>query len=116
MVFASNGDRGMNHEAIRNVNPSVVTIRGNVAYDAKDQVIEIDQAEYEAEVARLDAEHAATEYKRLRAPEYPAIGDQLDAILKHLNYRRTQGDDLVQEMDDIIGDWLAVKARFPKNG
>ena len=106
----------MNHEAIRNINPAVVTIRGDVAYDANEQVIEIDQAAYDAEVARLEAEQAATEYKRLRAPEYPAIGDQLDAILKHLNYRRTQGDDLVQEMDDIIGDWLAVKARFPKNG
>ena len=106
----------MNHEAIRNINPAVVTIRGDVAYDANEQVIEIDQAAYEEEVARLEAEQAATEYKRLRAPEYPAIGDQLDAILKHLNYRRTQGDDLVQEMDDIIGDWLAVKARFPKNG
>jgi len=106
----------MKHDAIRNINPAVVTIRGNVAYDVNEQVIEIDQAAYDAEVARLEAEHAATEYKRLRAPEYPAIGDQLDAILKHLNYRRTQGDELVQEMDDIIGDWLAVKARFPKNG
>jgi len=74
------------------------------------------EAEIEAAHAEWEAEHAATEYKRLRAPEYPAIGDQLDAILKHLNYRRTQGDELVQEMDDIIGDWLAVKARFPKNG
>jgi len=106
----------MKHDAIRNINPAVVTIRGDVAYDVNEQVIEIDQAAYDAEVARLEAEHAATEYKRLRAPEYPAIGDQLDAILKHLNYRRTQGDELVQEMDDIIGDWLAVKARFPKNG
>jgi|DEB0MinimDraft_6_1074348.scaffolds.fasta_scaffold30288_3 hypothetical protein len=74
------------------------------------------QAQIEAAHAEWEAEYAATEYKRLRAPEYPAIGDQLDAILKHLNYRRTQGDELVQEMDDIIGDWLAVKARFPKNG
>jgi hypothetical protein len=73
------------------------------------------EAEIEAAHVEWEAEHAATEYKRLRAPEYPSIGDQLDAILKHLNYRRTQGDDLVQEMDDIIGDWLAVKARFPKN-
>jgi len=73
------------------------------------------EAEIEAAHAEWEAEHAATEYKRLRAPEYPAIGDQLDAILKHLNYRRTQGDELVQEMDDIIDDWLAVKARFPKN-
>jgi hypothetical protein len=73
------------------------------------------EAEIEAAHAEWEAEQAATEYKRLRAPEYPPIGDQLDAILKHLNYRRTQGDDLVQEMDDIIGDWLSVKARFPKN-
>ena len=106
----------MKFEAMKNLNPAVVTCIGDVAYDANEQVIEIDQPSYDAELARLEAEHAATEYKRLRAPEYPAIGDQLDAILKHLNYRRTQGDELVQEMDDIIGDWLAVKARFPKNG
>jgi hypothetical protein len=74
------------------------------------------QAELETAWSEWQAEQDETEYKRLRAPEYPAIGDQLDAILKHLNYRRTQGDELVQEMDDIIGDWLAVKARFPKNG
>lgn len=73
--------------------------------------------ELEIEAAHLEweAEHAATEYKRLRAPEYPDIGDQLDAILKHFAYRRTQGDELVQDMDNIIGAWLAVKARFPKN-
>jgi len=107
----------MNHQAIYNTHPNVVGIDdGRGAMDAQGNLVEIDQAAYDAEVARLEAEQAATEYKRLRAPEYPAIGDQLDAILKHLNYRRTQGDELVQEMDNIIGDWLAVKARFPKNG
>ncbi len=106
----------MDHLIIYKTHPQVVNIRGDVAYDANGQVVEIDQSAYDAEIARLEAEQVATEYKRLRAPEYPPIGDQLDAILKHLNYRRTQGDDLVQEMDDIIGDWLAVKARFPKNG
>jgi chemotaxis response regulator CheB len=107
----------MNHQAIRNTHPNVVRIDDSKgAMDANGNLVNIDQAAYEAEVLRLEAEHAATEYKRLRALEYPAIGDQLDAILKHLNYRRTQGDELVQEMDDIIGDWLAVKARFPKNG
>ena len=71
----------------------------------------------EIEVAHAEwrAEQDATEYKRLRAPEYPAIGDQLDALLKHLNYRRTQGDELVQDLDDIIASWLSVKQRFPKN-
>ena len=69
----------------------------------------------EAECEAAKAEYDATEYQRLRAPEYPPIGDQLDALLKHLNYRRTQGDALVQDLDDIIGEWLNVKARFPKN-
>ena len=94
------------HEAVNE--PEITWISTDIPQPSDDVIV--------AEVARLEAEQAATEYKRLRAPEYPAIGDQLDAILKHLNYRRTQGDDLVQEMDDIIGDWLAVKARFPKNG
>ena len=65
--------------------------------------------------AEWQAEQAATEYQRLRSTEYPPIGDQLDAILKHLNYRRTQGDDLVQGLDDIIGDWLSVKSKYPKD-
>ncbi len=62
----------------------------------------------------LQAEFDASEYRRLRAPEYPPIGDQLDALLKHLNYRRTQGDELIQELDDIIGEWLSTKQKFPK--
>ena len=54
-------------------------------------------------------------YVEKRQAEYPSVGDQLDALLKHLNYRRTQGDALVQDLDDIIGDWLNVKSRFPKD-
>ena len=73
------------------------------------------ESEIETAHAEWQAEQDATEYKRLRAPEYPPIGDQLDALLKHLNYRRTQGDALVQDLDDIIGDWLNVKSRFPKD-
>jgi len=38
------------------------------------------KAEVLAEVARLRAELARTEYKHLRAAEYPSIGDQLDAL------------------------------------
>jgi len=73
------------------------------------------EAEIETAHAEWQTAHDATEYQRLRAPEYPPIGDQLDALLKHLNYRRTQGDELVQELDDIIASWLSVKQRFPKN-
>ena len=71
--------------------------------------------QFDAKRNELQTEYDSTEYKRLREPEYPKIGDQLDALLKHLNYRRTQGDQLVQELDDIIGDWLNVKSKYPKD-
>jgi hypothetical protein len=32
------------------------------------------------EIARLRAEHERTQYQRQRAPEYPSITDQLDAL------------------------------------
>ena len=32
------------------------------------------------EIARLKAEYERTEYQRQRVPEYPSIGDQLDAL------------------------------------
>ena len=70
--------------------------------------------EIETAHAEWQAEQDATQYQRDRAPEYPPIGDQLDALLKHLNYRRTQGDELVQELDDVIAEWLSVKSRHPK--
>ena len=38
------------------------------------------QAEIDAEVARLQTEYDSQEYARNRAPEYPNIGDQLDAL------------------------------------
>ena len=74
------------------------------------------QAEIETAESEWQAEQNATQYQRDREPEYPPVGDQLDAILKHLNYRRTQGEDLVQDLDDIVGAWLNVKSRYPKNG
>ena len=71
-------------------------------------------AEIEAAHNEWQTEYDAQAYARNRKPEYPDIGDQLDALLKHLNYRRTQGDELVQELDDIIAAWLSVKQRYPK--
>ena len=38
------------------------------------------EAEIAAEVTRLQAEYDAKAYARSRAAEYPAIGDQLDAL------------------------------------
>ena len=62
-------------EAIYKLNPTVVTIRGSVAYDANEQVVSYDLSAAEALVA-------ANAYKEQRASEYPPIGDQLDALWK----------------------------------
>jgi len=54
-------------------------------------------------------------YLEERKKEYPSIEDQLEAILKQLNYMQMNGQtDLISEMDGIIGQWLAVKKKFPK--
>ena len=53
-------------------------------------------------------------YTEKRRAEYPPIGDQLDAILKWITSERFQGEDLPQDLDDIIGKWTAVKKKHPK--
>jgi hypothetical protein len=60
-------------QAIYQLNPSVVTIRGDVAYDANEQVVSYDLSAAEALVA-------ANVYKDQRAQAYPSIADQLDKI------------------------------------
>ena len=61
------------HQAIYQLNPVVVTIRGDVAYDANEQVVSYDLSAAEALVA-------ANAYKDQRAQAYPSIADQLDTI------------------------------------
>lgn len=83
-------------EAIYALNPSVVTIRGDVAYDANDNEVAYDKAAVQAYV---DA-HA---YIAKRAVEYPSIGDQLDALWK--------GGDAAAEM---LAKVQGVKVKYPK--
>ena len=60
-------------EALRKLNPSVVTIRGDIAYDKDEQEIAYDSNAVESLIA-------SEAYKDLRSREYPAISDQLDYI------------------------------------
>jgi hypothetical protein len=87
----------MNHEAIYKLNPSVVTVRGDVAYDAEGNEVAYDKAAVQAYV---DA-HA---YIAKRQREYPAITDYIDGVVK--------GDQA--QIDKYIADCLAVKAKYPK--
>jgi len=86
----------MNHEAIYKLNPSVVTIRGETAYDADGNEVAYDKAAVQAYV---DA-HA---YIAKRASEYPSIGDQLDALWKG-----------GAEAEAMLAKVQAVKNKYPK--
>lgn len=83
--------------AILKLNPSAVTIRGDVAYDADGNEVAYDKAAVQAYV---DA-HA---YIAKRAAEYPPITDYIDGVVKN---------DQAQ-IDKYIADCLAVKAKYPK--
>ena len=61
------------------------------------------EAEIAAEVVRLQAEYDAKEYARSRAAEYPAIGDQLDALF-HAGVFPA----------DMAATIQAVKDKYPK--
>ena len=61
------------HQAIFATNPSVVTIRGDVAYDANENIVEYNEATVQAYID-------ANAYKGLRQAEYPSIADQLDTL------------------------------------
>ena len=85
------------HEIIFKLNPSIVTIRGETAYDADNNEVAYDK---DAVQAYVDA-HA---YIAKRASEYPPITDYIDGIVK--------GDQA--QIDKYIADCLAVKAKYPK--
>ena len=87
----------MNHEAIYKLNPSVVMIHGDTAYDADGNEVAYDKAAVQAYVNA----HA---YIAKRAAEYPPITDYIDGVVK--------GDQA--QIDKYIADCLAVKAKYPK--
>lgn len=84
-------------DAIYKLNPTVVTIRDGVAYDANEQVVSYDLAQAQALV---DAEA----YKVKRAAEYPDFKEYLDGIVK--------GDEA--QIADYIAKCQAVKNKYPK--
>jgi len=87
----------MNHKAIYKTYPAVVTIRGNVAYDKDENIVQYDEAVVQAYID-------ANAYIEKRAAEYPPITDYLDGVVK--------GDQT--QIDKYIADCLAVKAKYPK--
>jgi hypothetical protein len=85
------------HEAIYKTNPTVVTIRGDEAFDAEGNAVTYDEA---AVQAYIDSKA----YIAKRAAEYPSFIDYLDGVVK--------GDQA--QIDKYIADCNAVKAKYPK--
>jgi hypothetical protein len=85
------------HDAIFKLNPTVVTIRGNDAFDANDNPVAYD-------IAAAQSLVDANAYKEKRALEYPDFRDYLDGIVK--------GDQT--QIDAYIAACQAVKTKYPK--
>jgi hypothetical protein len=85
------------HQAIYKLNPTVVTIRDEAAYDANDNEVPYDKAQAEALVQ-------ANLYKDKRAAEYPSLQEQLDMQYWDSVNGTTTWQDAIN----------AVKAKYPK--
>jgi len=71
-------------EAIKNLKPGATWSLNGDTYNGLDWLDETQskptEEEIQAEIERLRAEHERTQYQRQRAPEYPSITEQLDAL------------------------------------
>ena len=89
----------MNHEVILKLNPTVVTIRGENAYDAEDNLVNYDKAAVQTYIT-------ANAYKTQR--QYPSIGDQLDMLWHAID------NGTLNKTSDFYTAIKAVKDAHPK--
>ena len=90
----------MNHEAIFATHPTVVTIRGDVAYDQNENIVAYNKATVQAYIDT----HA---YIAKRQPEYPPLTDLADAL-----YHQSKGDET--KLTAYLAKCEAVKQKYPK--
>ena len=57
------------HKAIYALNPTIVTICGDVAYDANEQEVAYDMAQAEAKLAEMQAEETAKQEAQVSAKQ-----------------------------------------------
>ena len=88
------------HQAIYATHPVVVTIRGDVAYDQNENIVEYNEATVQA---YMDANAYITK----RAPEYPPLTDLADAL-----YHQSKGDET--KLTAYLAKCEAVKQKYPK--
>lgn len=84
-------------DAVYKLYPTVVTVRGEQAFDANEQLVDVDW-----ELVAQEKERNS--YIRKRSMEYPPITDYLDGVVK--------GDQA--QIDAYIAACQAVKLKYPK--
>jgi len=90
------------NEAIHRLNPNIVTIRGDVAYDDNNNIVQYDVTAAQALVAN-------NAYKISRSQEYPALSDQLDMLWHAIN------TNSLDKTSDFYTTIKAVKDKYPKS-
>ncbi|MDG1314964.1 MAG: hypothetical protein P8P29_05505 [Flavobacteriaceae bacterium] len=99
----------MNHQAIFNLYPNVVSVDDTAgAMDKDGNQVPIVQSDYETEVARLQAEQDATQYQRDRQVEYPSIDELIVALWEGVVEER------MASVTALEGLRQAVKTKHPK--
>lgn len=95
-------------DAVKNLLPDNTPFNVNGATYAGIEILDDTELPTEdavmAEYARVEQQYTDTEYQRQRAPEYPPIGDQLDALFKAGAFP-----------DDMAAQIQSVKDRYPKS-
>lgn len=96
--------------AIKNIRPKAqFTLFDDRTFQWDDKLQEPPlQTEIDAELKRMEDEWLATEYQRLRAPEYPAVTEQLDMLWHAMD------TDPSLRIEPFYSAIKAVKDQFPK--
>ena len=99
----------MNHQAIYNTHPTVVSIDdGKGAMDANGNPVVLDQSLIDTETARLQAESDAQAYARNRQAEYPSIDELVVAMWEGVVEER------MASVTALEGLRQAIKTKYPK--
>jgi len=99
----------MNHQAIYNLYPNVVSIDDTAgAMDKDGNQVSVVQSDYETEVARLQAEQDATQYQRDRQVEYPSIDELIVALWEGVVEER------MASVTALEGLRQSIKTKYPK--
>lgn len=99
-------------QEIRTVCPAVSGISSDGSIQFSVEALKKDKDAAHKRLAELLPHLGKVSYKDRRAAEYPAIGDQLDALMK---WAATQTDiELTAELKSIAEACMGVKAKYPK--